>query len=628
MSGHIPAHSSVRSKGVIGQRAAGLVLAALCFVFALALASCGDDDGSSPTPTESSTPSPTATKRPTASPSPTPEPLAEPPARDLLDLARRFYGYDGPAFARTKPFDHRIGDQVAFAMLDLETVEEYDITATLRVITDHAYFFVEDGASYTQSDLDTAAADFESLVWPIISGAFGAPPTPGVDGDLRITILNANLSGAGGFVAGSDGFPVEAVPRSNEREMMYVEADALGTSDYNALVAHELQHLIHQLGDPNEESWVNEGLSEVAWEMGGGSAEGVRDFLDHPDTQLNDWPPDDQSLHYSTSHMFFRFLLDHFGGRLSANYLVNEDLNGIAGVDAHLRVFYGRTFNEAFAEFVVANVLDDERGLYSHDNFDGTTTAITDLEAGDNGEDTVHQYGTDYYHLDGGTFTFDGSDEVTIGIPELDGPFWWSERSDGIDSRLTREVDLSDVTSATLEFDAWWDIEDGWDYSYVAVSGDGGDTWTTLPGTSTSNENPVSAAYGPGYTGISDGWQHQVVDLSAYAGDEIMVRFEYITDDAINQTGFAIDNISIAEIDLTNDGSTGNGWVQEGFQEIAGPLTQEFIMVVIGDDETIARPDIDANNSTTIILDRPSTISISGATPKTTEVATYTWSLQ
>ena len=30
------------------------------------------------------------------------------------------------------------------------------------------------------------------------------------------------------------------------------------------MLAHELQHLIHQRNDADEEAWVNEGLSEAA----------------------------------------------------------------------------------------------------------------------------------------------------------------------------------------------------------------------------------------------------------------------------------------------------------------------------------------------------------------------------
>ena len=604
------------------------LLAAVCVL----IIACGDDDadptptGASPTASQNRTPGTGPSDTPSATP--TSAPLSEPPDRDLLDLARRFFSYDGPTVARTEPYNHQVGDQVTFAMLDLDLIEEYDITATVRAVTEHAYFFVEDGAAYSQSAVDSAAADFEEIVCPTITGSFGEPTIPGVDGDPRITILNANLAGAGGFVAGSDAFPVGAVPRSNQREMMYVEAGALGSGDaYNALVAHELQHLIHQENDVNEESWVNEGLSEVAWEMAGGGADGVWEFLGAPDTQLNYWDPDAQSIHYAESELFLTYLLDHYGGRENGLALASQKANGIPGVEAYLAEF-GRTFNEVFADFAVANLLDDGDGPYSHLNFDGTvSTAIAEIEAGDGDTDRVSQFGTDYLRIEeGGVFTFDGGDEVTIGIPALDGPFFWSDRSDGIDSRLTREVDLTDVTAATLEFDAWWDIEGGWDYAYIVVSNDGGETWVALPATDTTDDNPVSAAYGPGYTDASSGWAHQQVDLSDYAGSEILIRFEYITDDATHLTGFAVDNITIGAIGLAEDGESLDGWQLEGFEQITGSMQQEFIVQVITDDGEIDTVDLGPGNTATIELGGVTTIAISGATQHTTEHATYEWS--
>ena len=215
------------------RRAVGIASIAL-FAFLLTAVACGDDDDDpSPSPTPGATPgTPSPTPRPSPSPSaaptpsPAPAPLAEAPPRDLLDLARRFrgYPYDAPAVARTQPFNHQVGDSETFSLLDLNNVEPYEITATVARITDHAYFFVQDGSSYSQSSLDRVTSDFETLIWPTVTGAFGEPQTPGVDGDPRITILHADLRGAGGYVSSRDSNPAGVVPPSNEREMVYVDA--------------------------------------------------------------------------------------------------------------------------------------------------------------------------------------------------------------------------------------------------------------------------------------------------------------------------------------------------------------------------------------------------------------------
>lgn len=600
-------------------------------MLSLAIA-CGDgNNNSTPTPTASSTPARSAS--PSAAPaSGTPRPSSdEPPDRDLLDLARRYFGYDGPRVARTEPYDYAIGDSAEFTLLDLETTESYTVTASVRAITDHAYFFVEDGSPYADSSLDAVTSDFEDILWPTVTGAFGEPWTPGVDGDPRITVLHASLRGAGGYVSGSDEYPVAVAPGSSEREMLYIEDDALSSpgGDYNALVAHELQHLVHAHGDENEDAWVNEGLSEVAWEMAGGSADGVWEYLGRPDTQLNYWPfQEDVGIHYALSELFFGYVLDQFGGRDNARELVDQPRNGIDGTEDYLESF-GATFDDVFANFAAACYLDAESGPYSLPGFNGTTTAVD--EVNDNsGSGTVSQFGTDYLRFDagtGGAFRFEGDTEAGLGIPDHDGAFWWSGRGDGMNPRLTREIDLSDVASATLTFDTWYDIEPGWDYAYVSVSEDGGESWTALTGTSTTTDDPVNASYGPGYTGDHD-WTTETVDLSDYAGEEVLLRFEYVTDDSTSLTGWAIDNIAIPETGFSDAAGSFDGWTNEGFRDIDGPLPQTYVLQLIRDDGTVQRIPVSSDGTAEVALGAErATIAISGSTRETTDKASYSWSV-
>lgn len=600
------------------------MVALLCVL----LASCdGGDNNSKPTPTsEPTSPSPTASQpAPTATPTPLPA-SDTPPTRDLADLARRFLGVPAgaPLVARDEPFGYEIGDSETFHLLDLEGPSPYDVTATVEAISDHAYFFVENGRSYSQAALNQIVDDFESKVWPTVTGAFGEPKTPGVDADPRITILNAGLRGAGGYVSGADQFPAEIAPRSNEREMLYIDAENLSVPGvpYNGLVAHELQHLVHENYDDGEEAWVNEGLSQVASELLGDGDEWIYTFLNQPDLQLDAWPTDGDVIpHYAASELFFAYLLDQYGGRENAEALIGEPGDGIDGVEEYLTGF-DTTFDPVFADWIAANWLDADSGPYSHPTLDERTSVSTTV-SGD-GEGTVHQYAADYLQVAGGTFSFDGVDEVSIGVPELDGAFWWSNRGDAIDSRLTRTLDLSDVDTATLHFQTWYDIEEDWDYAYVAASTDGGETWTALPGEHTTTNDPTSQSYGPGYTGESGGWVDETVDLSAYAGSEVMIRFEYITDDAANAVGFAVDNIKVPEIGFTDEG-TDTGWARKGFRSVDGPLPQHFRALLIHGNGTVSSQDLASGNKFTILAQGPLTIAIIATTRSTTEPAAYTW---
>ena len=77
-------------------------------------------------------------------------------------------------------------------------------------------------------------------------------------------------------------------------------------------------------------------------------------------------------------------------------------------------------------------------------------------------------------------------------------PLLWGNAEESIDTKLTREVDLTGATDPVLTFRTWYDIERWYDWGYVSVSTDGGATWTPLAGDHTTTDDPVQAAYGPG----------------------------------------------------------------------------------------------------------------------------------
>ncbi|MBI2912820.1 MAG: immune inhibitor A [Chloroflexi bacterium] len=627
----------------MGRATGGRRIVALLLFWVAVLAACGGGGQGQTTPT-ATTASPTPTFTATPTPSGTPQQSTAPPNRDLLDLARRFRGLpaDAPRLARQTPYAQQVGDSQQFTVLDLDAPATLTISATLRFITEHAYFFVQDGLPQSSSDLEAFANDFETIVYPAVTAAFGREWSPGVDSDPRIAILHAKLIGAGGYFNMADQFPVAVAPTSNQREMFYLDAGFLGSSKlaYDAVAGHELQHLVHWSADPDEDAWVNEGLSQVAAELIGASTAGLRAFLSEPDTQLTDWPAEgNTSAHYAGSELFFRYLLDRFGGTQKAADLLRIQEDGIAGVDVYLKPF-GTTFLDVFPDWLAANYLDEESGPYSHQDIDARVSDVTKVDQLGDGQDTVHQFGADYLEVQppAGTFAtldFDGSDEVSVGVPPRDGPFWWSNRGDSIDSRLTREFDLRGLQRASLRFWTWFQIELGYDYAYVAGSTDGGQTWRALAGRQTTDYDPVGQSYGPGYTGDSGGeapaWVQEEVDLTPFAGQRVLLRFEYVTDDSANLNGFAVDDIEVPELAFRDGADSDGGWTAEGFRRVQGPLPQQFLLLIIDKSQTPARvervPLSDGNRTQVLLGDNPATIVVAAITQGTTEVASYRWSL-
>jgi immune inhibitor A len=127
---------------------------------------------------------------------------------------------------------------------------------------------------------------------------------------------------------------------------------------------------------------------------------------------------------------------------------------------------------------------------------------------------------------------------------------WWGGKENLVDRKLRRAVDLSGVITATLDFWTWYDIEEGWDFGFVQVSTDGGQTWTSLENPDTTYEhNPDAIGYVvenlPGFTGTSDGWVQETFDLSPYAGQQILLQFRYATDTYTLYLGWFVDDITI-----------------------------------------------------------------------------------
>lgn len=573
------------------------------------------------------------------------------PSRDLLDLARRLRGLkEAPADpVNPAPQSLSVGDRHLFHVIMMPLPGEggavpprpLEIQATLRAVTPHAYFYVQDGEPVSQDAIDSAARTFEDTVYPAVTQAMGHEESPGIDNDVHITIFNGRLEGASGYFSDLDEYPRALAPLSNEREMVYMDLSLdLGSQAYASVLAHELQHLIHFNGNSREDLWVNEGLSEVAGSLPGRMDTFGGAFLQAPDTQLNEWDPSgDNYTHYGAAGLFFRYLALMTGGTDTLRDLVFDSDKGITGVNDYLRLHGGRDFDRLFADWVIANYTGQPGGYLGSDK--GVAPSET-IDRPVDGEGEVHQFAADYIEVDKpGTFTFDGAESVPLlgEQPHSGRGQWWSARSDSIDTTLTREVRLNGVDTATLRFWTWFDIEKWYDYGYVEVSTDGGATWQVLPGRHTTTEDPVQQAYGPGYTGISGGgdtpkWVEESVDLSAFAGQKVLLRFEYVTDGGLNTPGWAIDDISIPEIGFS-DGAENNGdWTANGFQRISGPVAQRFVVQVIesGDQTQVRQITLDAANDATIELRGAdqgvtrSIIVIAAATEATSEEAQYNYS--
>jgi immune inhibitor A len=576
------------------------------------------------------------------------------PTRDRLDLARRLRLSDQPipVVVNPTPPAYQVGDEETFWVGESDTLRHFEVTATLRYVGLHSYWWIQDGYDVSDSEVAASAETFEDSIYPTDRAFFGSEWSPGVDNDPHVHIFVGNVPGVGGYFYSINEYSKLINPYSNQKEMFFININAAkpGSDRLDSILAHEFQHMIHWYNDANEETWVNEGLSELAMALNGYDTGGTeRAFAQTPDTQLNTWgdSPNESITHYGGSFLFMSYFLERFGEDMMRQVVANP-ANGADGFNAVLAATgQPYRFDDVFADWLIANYLDDPtlgEGLWGYRDLSVGPVTL-DAQHKDYPADrdsTVKQYAADYVAFEGqGTLTieFTGTTQVKV-VPDdpHSGTYqWWSNRGDDSDMTLTRTFDLSGVDQATLQFWTWYDIEKDWDFAYVEVSTDGGQTWDILPGRYTTGENKSGNSFGQAWTGISGGddtpqWVQEEVDLSDYVGQVIDLRFEYVTDDAVNHAGFLLDDIAIPAIGYFDDAESGDGdWQAAGFARMDNVLPQRYIVqaIELGDRPRVQRMMLDENNHGQLTIadlgessDRVVLV-ISGITPFTTEVAGY-----
>jgi hypothetical protein len=403
---------------------------------------------------------------------------------------------------------------------------------------------------------------------------------------------------------------------------------------YEGVFAHEYQHLIHQDYDPDELNWVNEGMADLAIFLTGysdpslhvdekGNDSHVMAFqgwlaVEHPDwnpiprpsgpenslTLWEDQGPTEVLEDYGFAYMFMQYLYDHGYDQAFFTAWHHNPLNGIDGLNDTLNG--PATFESLFDDMIVMALTDayidagadvsggDADDLQS-DSLNSTIFFSPDAYASPG----APPWGSDYIPLGRGNkvkqLDFDGADQFVF-----EGGNDWTIDPDGymtspdeegettypndLDSSVAREVTVPDG-AATLTFEHYYQIELGWDFGFVQVMTPDG--FVSLPCTGTTADhnpdaNPFIAAEMPGYSGPSDDPNNAATvgtaaapvavscDLSAYAGQTVVIAFRLMTDGAATFDGWHIRDVAIngTPVDSTPDDIS--DWDNEQFFQPVG----------------------------------------------------------
>jgi hypothetical protein len=511
------------------------------------------------------------------------------------------------------------GDTRTFWVHNSSTLQYNLVSAKLMLISNHAYFWQDVNGNQNISAEDwTAAGESFDNSYERVRAVFGSEESLGLDGDSRLFVVHSDSVGeAGGYFSEVDQLPAVVESHSNEGQYFFISnsrSSGIASSYYREILAHEFQHMVQKNVDPDEEGWLNEGFSMFAQQVAGMRGDNwVKEYLAHPDQSLWYWSKN--STDYGQSYLYLDYLYEQLGADF-IKALAADPANGVVSIERTLDKFNSpRNADTLYADAISAAFFNNpalQNGQFAY-KIPALPSLVPIFEADSLPrvyQGTVQQYGgVDILSFAGegrATLNFIGDQRVKL-IPtdaHSGDRFWWSNRNDSTFATLTRRVDLTNVSSATLKYWTWYDIEEDWDYAYLLVSTDNGIHWTPVPATSSRETNPNEQNLSHGFSGKSGGgqesvWIQETANLNAYAGRQILLQFAMQNNRSVNNFGVAVDDLSIPEIGWTdNVESGGKDWSSGGFVPIHNRVPQVWGVRAVeqNKDGTVAVHDLEVKN--------------------------------
>lgn len=507
----------------------------------------------------------------------------------------------GPFLA--PPFS--VGDETIFNIATADDPQRFE----LYYRSEFAYFWFPPDIDIDMAALEQAAIRFDTEIYPTNRNLFGDALMLGVDGDPRIHLvhLESLFPGLAGFFSPEDTCARRICPRSNQRDVLYLMLDygPLNSDLYLSTIAHEFQHMLQFSLDGNEYRWLDEGYSQLAEHLQGFTADpinlgNVEQYLMNTNMLLNSWSDDFnvQGQYYGAGYLLAVYLEERFGSEFVFR-LSHGRADGLAGIHRILTDFgYNITLDELMTDWWVANYFDDPAladGRYGYNTLvlpDVTTTMLFS-EGMIIYDGLLHPYGVEYLRLDTpGTYVLTFQADSTTPLITRTMPrgetSWWSYNATATATTLTRTIDLTEVESATMKYWVVGQTGNFGGHLHVLASTDGV-TWDVLLGNNMDVLNRFTNAPGPHYTNTDGMWIADFIDISAYAGGTVDIRFEYVTNNALAGPGFMLDDFAIPEIGWTDNVEDGAvGWHAEGFIRTDGTVQQNWAVVVL--DENNPQP--------------------------------------
>ena len=271
---------------------------------------------------------------------------------------------------------------------DIENGTFKTINATCIAVSNHAYFFLEDGLTKPSDDKIQSITEAFDKDYEIIHQYYGTETD--TDGNGKVSFMIYDFSEIYyGFFYTADKFlnsviPAEEKVKSNESDVLYVNhkffADENWTkysTDVKATFIHEFQHMVlfdsrSRAGlSPNIARWINEGLSMLSEYYGNYGAPHYNYIASYFNKEQGiSLIHTEADLSYGLSYLFLRYLQIRFGDDIVKKiYASNRDgtqmIEDATGMD----------FDELYTDFITM-ILVTGRGItadkrYNIEEFNG-----------------------------------------------------------------------------------------------------------------------------------------------------------------------------------------------------------------------------------------------------------------
>ena len=150
------------------------------------------------------------------------------------------------------------------------------------------------------------------------------------------------------------------------------------------------------------------------------------------------------------------------------------------------------------------------------------------------------------WQFSGGTWINSTSQFVTPTSSITDSP---QNYANNINKSITTlsTINLTDALAAELSFYSKWDIETNYDYAQVSVSANNG-PFVPLCGTYTKTGDVNQDFGNPVYDGLKSTWVKESIDLGAFIGQNIKLKFSLVSDFYQTGDGIYLDDIMINKV--------------------------------------------------------------------------------